>query len=51
MRTKFNQIFAFKHFPLSLLRMIFGAREKETSLKNIFFFNKQGSIFVQHILL
>ena len=46
MRTKFNQIFAFKHFPLSLLRMIFGAREKETSLKNIFFLiNKVASLF------
>ena len=44
MRTKFNQIFAFKHFPLSLLRMIFGDQRKGNFFKKKTFFYKQVSI-------
>ena len=46
MRTKFNQIFAFKHFPLSLLRMIFGDQRKGNFFKKHFsLINKVASLF------
>ena len=46
MRTKFNQIFAFKHFPVCLLRMIFGDQRKGNFFKkNIFLINKLASLF------
>ena len=51
MRTKFNQIFAFKHFPLSLLRMIFGDQRKGNFFKKKHFFINKLAFCSTHFII